>query len=325
MGDIQYTTSPGVPHRGMEDEFLCHKNGSEWWYCTGFLNDDSGKLFSFQFTLAKVLIYGLKFNILMTALTDFEAKKHYYSQRAAFFGRNVTILPGRVGLKGVAEVKFLDRDLQLSMYDKNYTLSLAIEAVKPPVWHCDNGVLKMGVDDPKETTYYWSYTNLAASGKLTLGKKEYSLAGKAWFDKQGGTYNIINRWTHWEWFSLRFFDGEEIMLFSFPQDHYQDGTFIEKTGNYRRLNEYKVTPLGFTEAGGKTFSFGWKVEMENIKDGEYTIIPKIDGQLNLTYFELLADVQDREGKTVGYCVVELLPGVYNEKINVSAAFTRVGA
>ena len=49
--------------------------------------------------------------------------------------------------------------------------------VKPPVLHCDKGVLKMGVDKPKETTYYWSYTNLAAAGTLTLEGKEYHLAG----------------------------------------------------------------------------------------------------------------------------------------------------
>lgn len=323
MNKISYTTSPGVPHQRMEDEFLSHKNGSEWWYCTGFLSDEAGKLFSFQFTLAKVLIYNIRFHILMLALTDFEAEKHYYSQHPAFFGKNVTILSDRVGLDGVAEIKFLGEKLELSMTDKDYSLSLTMNPVKPPVWHCDNGVLKMGVDDPRETTYYWSYTNLASSGELILKGKQYSVTGQAWFDKQGGTYNIINRVTHWEWFSLRFFDGEEIMLFSFPQDDYRDGTYIEESGRSSRLNDYSITPLGFTEAGGKKFSCGWKVEIPNIKGGEYTLIPKMEGQLNLTYFELLADVMDKNGKKVGYCVVELLPGVYNEKINVGAAFTRV--
>jgi predicted secreted hydrolase len=42
MPNIQYTASPGVPHLGLEDEFLCHKDGSEWWYCTGYLNEESG-------------------------------------------------------------------------------------------------------------------------------------------------------------------------------------------------------------------------------------------------------------------------------------------
>jgi len=122
---------------------------------------------------------------------------------------------------------------------------------------------------------------------------------------------------------MRFFDDEEAMLFSFPQDNYQDGTFIDKSGNSKRLNDYKITPLGFTEAGGKKFSFGWKVEIKGVKDQEYTIIPKMDGQLNLTYYELLADIKDKAGNIVGYCVVELLPGVYNEKINVGAVFARI--
>ena len=324
MKKIQYTTSPGVPPQRMEDEFLCHRNGSEWWYCTGFINDATGKLFSFQFTLARVRIYMVQFHILMTALTDFETQKHYYAQQPIFFGRNVTITSNKVGLNGIAEMNFSDRELQLSMSGEEYSLSLEMEAVKSPIWHCDNGVLKMGVDDPKETTYYWSYTNLATSGKLSLGDKQYEVSGKAWFDKQGGTYTLTDRWTNWEWFSLRFFDGEEVMLFSFPQDDYQDGTYIENSGSFRRLTDYSITPLGFTEAGGKKFSCGWKVELKGVKDEKYSIIPKMEGQLNLFYFELLADIMDKRGKKVGYCVVELLPGVYNE-ISPLAAFARVKA
>jgi len=307
----------------MEEEFLSHKNGSEWWYCTGYLNDESGRLFSFQFTLAKVIVYGVRLHILMTAVSDFETGEHYYSQQAFFFGRNINITPNLIGVSGEAEIRFSERKLDLSITTKDYSLSLEMNAVKPPVWHCDNGVLRMGLDDPRQTTYYWSYTNLAATGKLVLGNHEVEVSGKAWFDRQGGTYNIINRWTHWEWFSFRFFDDDEVMLFSFPQSNYQDGTYIDKTGNYRRLNEYTIKPLGDTETGGHKFSLGWEVNMRGIKDEEYTIRPKMDGQLNLTYYELLADIIDKDGNIVGYCVVELLPGVYNEKIKVWAVLARI--
>lgn len=323
MKNIQYTNSPGVPHGTMADELLCHRHGSEWWYCTGFLNGEAGELFSFQFTLARVRIYGVQFHILMTAVTDFATGKHYYAQYPIFFGKNVTLRAEKVALGNIAGMRFEGKDLALSMSDKDYSLELKMEPAKPPVWQADNGVLKMGVDDPKERTYYWSYTNLAASGKLTLGGMEYKLTGKAWFDKQGGRYTLTSRWTNWEWFSLRFFDGEEVMLFSFPQDNYQDGTYIEKTGSYRRLNEYTITPLGFTEASGKKFSCGWQVELPGLKDELYRIVPKTDGQLNLFYYELLADIQDKNGKVVGYCVVELLPGVYNEKMKISAAWAQV--
>jgi predicted secreted hydrolase len=323
MTNIQYTTSPGVPPQSMEDEFLSHKNGSEWWYCTGYLHDESGRLFSFQFTLSKVIVYGIRLHILMTALSDFETGKHYYSQQAFFFGRKVNITPSLIGVEGQAVLRFDNGKLELSIRAKDHSLSLDMNAVKPPVWHCDNGVLRMGLDDPKQTTYYWSYTNLRATGKLVLGNKKSKVSGKAWFDRQGGTYNIINRWTHWEWFSIRFFDDEEVMLFSFPQSNYQDGTYIDKEGNYERLKDYSIKPQGFTEAGGHKFSLGWEVEIEGVKDEKYTIVPKMDGQVNLTYYELLADVRDKEGNTVGYCVVELLPGVYNKHIKVWAVLARV--
>lgn len=322
MNNIQYTTSPGIPHRSMDEEFLCHKNGSEWWYATGILNDEAEKLYTFQFTLARVRLRGIQIHILMTALTDLQTKKHYYAQKPIFSRKNLTLTSEKVALDRVAEMTFSAGELGLHQNDKDYSLSLKLEVVKPRVWHCEDGILKMGIDDPKEKTYYWSYTNLAVSGKLILENAEHKVSGKAWFDKQGGTYTLTNRLTNWEWFSMRFFDGEEIMLFAFPQDNYFDGTYIEKNGGYRQLNNYQITPLGFTEAAGNKFSFGWKVEMKGTKDEAYTIVPKIDGQLNLFYYELLADVKDKDGNNVGYCMMENLPGVYN-KISMMGAFKRV--
>jgi len=37
----------------------------------------------------------------------------------------------------------------------------------------------------------------------------------------------------------------------------------------------------------------------------------MDGQMNLAYFELLAEIINPSGERVGYCFVELLPGVRN--------------
>jgi len=316
MKKILYTQSKGVPHGSMEEEFLCHKSGPEWWYSTGYLNDEAGNLFTYQFTLAKIRIYGINFNILMTAVTDFQTGKHHYSQQAIFFGKNIVITPERIALDGTAEMTFAGKKIGLDMTGKDYSLKLDMEVAKPAVWHCDNGVLKMGIDN--QWTYYYSFTNLPAAGLLKIEGREYRVSGKGWFDRQGGPYNPVDARTSWEWFSLRWFDNEEAMLFSFPQDNYQDGTFIDKTGKYRRFADYRITTLGWTEARGKKFSCGWKVEMKGVKDEEYTITPRIDGQLNLFYFELLADIKDRRGNVVGYCVVELLPGVYNKQTPLDA-------
>lgn len=330
MKDIQYTTSPGVPHRSMAEEFLSHKNGSEWWYSTGYLSDESGRMFSFQFTLAKIVVHGVQLHLLLTALTDFATGKHYFEQQPAFFGRGIVTTADRTALRDKAEITYGANPVDgkghmtLRMTGKHYTLTLEMNAIKPPVWHCDDGVLHMGVlDDPKQTTYYYSYTNLASAGKLLYEGREFALAGKSWFDKQGGTYTITDRWVNWEWFSLRFFDGEEVMLFAFPQDNYFDGTYIGKAGDHRRLNDYSIVPLGFTQAGGYKFSKGWKLKLPGVKGEEYTLTPRLDGQFNLFFFELLAEITDQDGQCVGYCFVELLPGVYNEKLNSFRVFQRV--
>jgi hypothetical protein len=114
----------------------------------------------------------------------------------------------------------------------------------------DNGVLRMGVDAPEETTVYYSYTNMPTTGTMILNGEKKTVTGKSWFDKQGGTYHLLNRKTHWEWFSVRFFDYEEMMLFTFPQSNYQDGTYIAKDGTASRLIDYKVIPLDFVKVNG---------------------------------------------------------------------------
>ncbi len=321
MKNIQYTTSPGIPHLSMDEEFPCHKNGPEWWYSTGYMHNEEGQLISYQFTLAKIRLFGITFNILITGLTDLETGRHFYTQESIFFGKNVIITPSLVGVEGKAKMTFTAEKLTVKMTGEDYSLNIDLDVVKPRVWHCDEGALKMGIE--QNYTYYWSYTNLALSGKLVLEGKEHHVSGKGWFDKQGGPYNIADRRTQWEWFSMRFFDNEEIMLFSFPHVPYQDGTYIEESGIYRRINDYQIEPLGWAEARNLKFSTGWKVKINGVKEEEYTLIPIIDGQFNFFFFELLAEIQDKTGTVVGYSFVELLPGVYNEKNTLLSAFARV--
>ncbi len=172
----------------------------------------------------------------------------------------------------------------------------------------------MGIEDEKQTTFYYSYTNMPTKGKFNLDGKEIEVKGNTWFDKQGGNFNFLDIHTHWEWFSMRFYDNEEIMLFNFPQQKYSDGTYIKKDFTSERLTNYYMKPLEFVEKNGYKFSCGWKLKMPNIKEESYKIIPIIDGQLNLAYFEQLCYIYNKSGKEVGLCFVELLPGVYNKKI-----------
>jgi predicted secreted hydrolase len=211
------------------------------------------------------------------------------------------------------------------MSGQGYNLDIILEAKKEPVWHCDNGKLKMGIlDDPKQITYYFSFTNLVLNGKLNLDGVDHIVKGKAWYDKQGGTYSLTNYRTNWEWFSFRFFNDEELMLFYFPQSEYKDGTYIKENGDYQRINNYIIEPLGFIleEKTKYNFSYGWKITIPQLKGVEFTLKPKTHGQFNVFFYELIADVFDKNGDLIGYCFVELLPGARNKKINSLLAFKK---
>lgn len=323
MGNIVSTRGIGIPHGSFEDEFLTHKSCSEWWYVTGYLEDEDSNRFSFQYTLAQIRIFGIKFHMLLTALTDIHANRHSYAQYQDFFGKQITTnstettFQNRAGIRYSSNAKCSFGVMDLLINESDYTLQLNLQAQKSPVWNCEDGKLQMGIlDDPNQVTYYYSITNLLVKGVLTLDRKQHAVHGKAWFDRQGGPCKLTNPLTNWEWFSFRFFDDEEIMLFSFPRTGYTDGTYIPGDGCTRRLNEYRIEPLGFLTEPKTSFRFsdGWRVTMPGIKQEEYLVQPVSNGQLNLFFYELLADVINPQGERVGFCVVELLPGARNKHI-----------
>lgn len=270
MSNIVYISGTGIPHRSFEEEFLTHKKCSEWWYATGYFTTTEGKLFSFQYTLAKIKIRGITFHTQLNALTNIENGKHYYSQKPFFTNKEIVTTQNLTSAKDVASIHYSFNEycsfghMELELLGENYKLNLDMIANKSPVWHCEDGELKMGyVDNPKELTYYYSLTNLSTKGTLHLDGVVYEVTGKAWFDRQGGTYSLTDVKCNWEWFSLRFNNQEEMMLFVFPHTNYQDGTYIKQDGSYERFNSYEITYHEVIEASGYKWSNGWTLKLND--------------------------------------------------------------
>ena len=296
-------------------EWLLHKKCSEWWYATSILKDENNNLYSCQYTFLRMrLLPFLKPYILMSAITDFQEEKHYYNQKFTLFSKNIRINKNEVLCSGAKVLKNKD-GMTISSYGDQFSYELKLEYGKGPFWHCNKGKLYMGIENEKETTFYYSYPNMPTTGMINLDGKEIKVSGKTWFDKQGGTFNFLDIHTHWEWFSMRFYDNEEVMLFNFPQQNYSDGTYIKSDLTSSRLNHYNMKPIKFTKRNSYKFSCGWELTMPGIKDENYKIIPIIDGQMNLAYFDQLCYIYNKDNQEVGMCFVELLPGVYNQKID----------
>ncbi len=318
MSKIQERPFINGEHGTFNEEWMAHKKSQDWWYCTGFLHDAEGTLYSYQFTILRLYTFKIRPYLLMMALTDFEAGRHYYYQTISFTAKHFRLTTEEVAYGDLARVVKGESGMKLTMQHKRFSMDLDLDYGKGAVWHCDAGNLKMGLESKRHWTQYYSYPNMPTEGILTLRGKQLRVRGKTWFDKQYGPFPVLDRYAHWEWFSLRFDDEEEIMLFSFPQDSYVDGTYMMKDASSRRLNNYTIEATEFTKPDGRTtYASAWKVTMPGAKEENYTIKPLLEGQMNMGYYELPAGIYNAADERVGLCFVELLPGVYNKKFPVT--------
>jgi len=293
-----------------EEEWLLHKKSKDWWYCTGYLEDQEGKKYSYQFTILQIP-YGIVTPIMaMVAVTDFDSEIHYYRQRVNLSKKELTVTDNLVQHGDTAWCKKEKDGFHIKTQHTKFNLDVFCDYGKGAFWHCDNGRLQMGADGDKETTYYYSWTNMQTKGTLTLNGKTVAVTGKSWFDKQGGSYTLCKQ-SSWEWFSLRFYDDEEMMLFKFPTTGDHDGTYITKDSKRMRLNNYTITTSDFIECEGSKWSAGWELKLPGLKEEHYYIKPYMQGAINLAYFEELCGIYNDKGEEVGMCFTELLPHLYD--------------
>lgn len=306
-------------HGDFDAEWPVQRNVTGWWYITGYFSDpaEPEHLYSYQFTLARPRLYVAYPWLLHLAMTDVQSGKHHFTQRITFAHPEVYVTKDSVHFKSMAHLEKETDRMLLTMKTDTFDLSLTLDKGKGATWHADDGVLRMGgVNPPTRRTVYYSYTNMPTQGEVRLhdpqgGEKSMHVTGKSWFDRQWGPYALTNVNTNWEWFSLRFFDDEEVMLFAFPQCPYFDGTYIARDGKKTLVRNYTCTPRRFVEVNGVKFSMGWDLVMPGVKEQKYEIRPLTEGALNMYYYEMLAGIYNNAGKQVGLCMVELLPGARN--------------
>ena len=227
-----------MDHGDFNAEWPPHKKVSGWWYITGYLSDPEypESLYSYQYTLLRARIYGVTVTVLQLAFTDFTIGQHFFKQRFSLWERKFFEDENSIRFPPLAHLQRGSDDISLTVQTDEFSLNLNLDYGKGAFWHGDDGVLVMGEpDDPVQRTVYYSYPNMPTAGEVILNnsageKMAFKVTGKSWLDRQWGPYRLIESATHWEWFSLRFFDDEEVMLFAYPQHPYYDGTYIDKSG-----------------------------------------------------------------------------------------------
>lgn len=214
---------------------------TEWWYYTGNLKADDGKWFGYQLTFFRTrLAPGAdrqqwprpasawrtdQIFLAHAAVSDISAGDHMSEEKRA---------RGAVGLAGVrrSESKITvhlgrwqaelagDRH-RLSAVSPSFSLALDLAPLKAPVAHGKGGYSRKGTAKERASCYY-SITRLATRGTLTVGGRRFGVSGLSWMDHEYSTAPLDPGLQGWDWFSLQFDDGSELMLYGLRQD---DGTW----------------------------------------------------------------------------------------------------
>ncbi len=340
-------------HGSFEEEWAPHDDVFGWWYLTGLLHDveDPDLLYAYQYTVFHVspggaekirqmelstlpsvwqllmpllptthdsYIYSLTLIDLQTGQRQIELRPNLVADLGIYADENtVSFLPQSILFRGQGS-------MTLSALGTGIQLELEIDMGKGAVWHGDDGVLEMSCPaKPQARTVYYSYPNMPTFGTMTFtdeaGKEIFlQVEGQSWFDRQWGPLGLDSGGVLWEWFSLRFFDNEEVMLFAFPQSGYQDATHVDADGNTRYFGNFTYTTNEIWQnTMGHTFSWVWDVDMPGVKDERYRIVPMIDkpvdDQLELAlWMEIPAEIFNEYDELVGYAFVELVNGARDE-------------
>lgn len=289
-----------------------HRDMIEWWYWTGNLEDEDGNRYGFELTyFYGARLFGIPAWMINVALVDLAAGTHiedvWLDLRFPLEDSEELLLSS-----GEATVYRGDDDRYLIRLPVDDTvLELELIDLKGEAHHGGNGSIRMS--SRTTDSFYYSRPRLEASGTLSRGETVIPVAGQAWMDHQWGNF-VPFILIGWDWFSMQFDDGTELMYFIFRSDE-QDpaaidmalGTYIDANGDQTLLlqSDVTVTPLDQYVGGdsGAVYPMDWQVTVaEPAIDIEVTAAFRDCEMLNIMwdYWEGPIDIAGtKEGEPIG--------------------------
>jgi predicted secreted hydrolase len=160
-------------------------------------------------------------------------------------------------------------------------LDLRLASRKPPALHDRDGWIDFG---PGGGSYYYSRTDMAAEGRLTLGDDRYQVTGQAWFDHQWGDFISVGG-GGWDWFAVNLDDGTDVTLSlvrdadgSYPLIY---GTLVRADGTTEHLERDAFTVVATgrwtSPTTGATYPAGWSIDIP-AEDLEIELTPTVAAQ-----------------------------------------------
>jgi predicted secreted hydrolase len=248
---------PGYTFAFPRDHYSHDAYRTEWWYYTGHLRAPSGEEYGYQVTFFRSGLAEVRDNpsrwaaknlyLAHFAMSDIPRKSFRYFERVNRAGL------GQAGASdkefhvwvGDWEVTGDGTTQRLRAREDGFAADLTLASQKAPVIHGENGISQKG-EGRGHASHYYSLTRLTTQGTLIVRGKQFPVSGLSWMDHEFGSTQLNPDQVGWDWYSLQFEDGTELMLYIIRKadgrtDPYSAGTFVEANGHAGSLKQPDFT------------------------------------------------------------------------------------
>ena len=156
---------------------------------------------------------------------------------------------------------------------------------------------------------------MPASGELQIGDQLYQVTGDAWLDREWSTSALDDEQQGWDWFSLQFDDGSEVMYYRLRdaqgQTHpFSAGSVVAVDGGRTALQatDAELQELAsWTASNGVAYGTRWRLQVAGRDLLISAVLPEQWMALSLPYWEGAVDIRDHDsGEILGHGYLEMV-------------------
>lgn len=323
---------------------------NEWWYLTGNLETETGKHFGYQATFFSTSFNGDSANLQNTAqgwhspriwmahaaLTDVSANDHIALER---FSREnpglagAQLNPFKVWLENWSLSSYAEGSPYaegslpvegsspangfpwiLDIKDDAFALSLSLTPLKAPVLQGDNG-LSQKSPETGNASYYYSLTRIESEGEIVLNGERYAVTGLSWLDREWSTSALAENQSGWDWFSLQFDDGQELMYYQLRDisglaHPSSDGNWTDRNALQTRISSEDILLVenkSWLSPSGISYNTEWTMQYA---DQQWIIRALVEDQymnLSVPYWEGAVEILNADsGDHLGQGYLEMV-------------------
>lgn len=248
----------------------------EWWYYTGWLQDENGENYTYELAFFKVnesvqIFKRLGVDISYFAhfaISDVTREEHRTAERSfVLLWPKVKIKEGYLNLKyddwgAVGNTESCQKHYyHIYAKDREMAIDLYMKGNCTPILGNGMGVIYMG---KRGISYAYSIPQLETTGYLIIDGKKHFVSGSSWADHQWGNWGWYEPFG-WNWWGINLDNGVDLILYNFPDGN---TTIIVKYPDGSQFVTDKVTleKLGWwvSPESGIRYPIEWSFEIPDL-------------------------------------------------------------